>query len=302
MNRRVVGHRVRDTGGGWTEASAQVEWRSSSTSGWPWRSSRSARSGYRLGQRPPDEDHPYGHGNLESVAGLFIGATLLATGVFVGIDGVRALVAGPAAPPDAAALAVALATAAVKEALYRYTSAVGTALNSPSLLASARDHRADVGIAVVVAAGVLGARSGVPWLDPVAAIAVGGWIAFLAVAPVRTNFGVLVDESPADVTAAVRAVAAADPDVRRVDLARVHRLGSYAIADVEIAVAAELSLREAHAIAHRVEAAVRGGVAHVREVRVHVNPADGGGAEAEAPEPTEAQAAGRGPSPGSAGT
>lgn len=229
--------------------------------------------GYRLGQDPPDTNHPYGHGNAESVAGLVIGGTLLATGVFISIDGARALLAGPREAPSLLTLAVALGTAVVKEVLYRYTKAVGTRLNSPSLLASARDHRADVLIAFTVAAGVAGARFAVPWLDPLAALGVGVWIAGLSVNPIRSNFGVLMDESPPDVVAAVADAAATDPAVRRVDLARVHPLGSYYIVDLEIAVDADLSLREGHEIAHRVEDRVRTGVPHVREVRVHVNPA-----------------------------
>lgn len=229
--------------------------------------------GYRLAQDPPDANHPYGHGNLESVAGLVIGGMLLATGGFIVFEGARTLLAGPRPPPELMALGAALVTAVVKEALFRYTDAVGTRLNSPSLLASARDHRADVFIAITVAAGVAGARLAVPWLDPLAAMLVGGWIVWLAVRPIRANFGVLMDEAPRDVTEAVRRSAASDPDVRRVDLARVHPLGSYHVVDVEISVDPELSLREAHAIAHRVEERVRGEVEHVREVRIHVNPA-----------------------------
>lgn len=229
--------------------------------------------GYRLGQDPPDANHPYGHGNVESVAGLVIGIMLLATGVFISIDGVRVLLSGPREAPALMTLWVALGTAVVKEVLYRYTTIVGTRLNSPSLLASARDHRADVLIAITVAAGVAGARLAVPWLDPLAAVVVGGWIARIAVQPIRVNFGVLMDESPPGVTSAVRSAAASDPAVRRVDVARVHPLGSYYIVDLEIALDSELNLLEGHDIAHRVADRVRTGVPHVREVRVHVNPA-----------------------------
>jgi len=228
--------------------------------------------GYQFGRRPADDNHPFGHGNAESVAGLVIGGLLLATGVFVTIEGVRAWVAGQSAPPERIAVVVALVTAVTKEGLYRITTSVGRRLNSPALLATAADHRADVYIALTVAAGIAGARFGLPWLDPFAAVLVGLWIVRLAVLPIRANLGVLMDESPADMTEAVTAAALAHPGVRRVDLARVHPLGPYAIVDLEIAVDPELSLREAHDIAHDVETRVREGVEHVREVRVHVNP------------------------------
>jgi cation diffusion facilitator family transporter len=229
-------------------------------------------AGYWYGRRPADEGHPFGHGNAESVAALVIGGILLATGVFVALDGLRALLAATPRVPEPLALGVALATAAIKEGLARATLAVGRRLNSPSLLASAADHRADVVIAFTVAAGIAGARMGVPALDPLAALLVGGWIVRLGITPVRSAFGVLMDAAPADVTAAARAVAERHPDVLRVDLARVHPLGSYYVVDLEIAVAPETSLRAAHAVAHQVEADIRAGVQHVREVRVHVNP------------------------------
>jgi len=228
--------------------------------------------GYRFGQRPADSNHPFGHGNAESVAGLMIGGILLATGVIVAIEGVRALLAGPRGAPESVAVVVALVTAATKEGLYRMTSRVGRHLNSPALLASAADHRADVLIALTVAAGIAGSRLGLPWLDPLAAIGVGLWIVRLAVEPIRTNLGVLMDEAPPGVAEEVAAAAAAHPGVRRVDLARIHPLGPYFVVDMEIAVDPELSLREAHTIAHAVEARVRDRVEHVREVRIHVNP------------------------------
>jgi cation diffusion facilitator family transporter len=229
--------------------------------------------GYQFGRLPPDDNHPFGHGNAESVAGLTIGGILLATGVFVAIDGARALVAGPGLPPEPLAAGVALATAALKEALYRYTTRVGTRLNSPALLATAADHRADVFIALAVAAGIGGAGFGLPWLDPLAAVGVGFWIVHLAREPIQKNFGVLMDASSPEVTAAVRSATEQVPGVVRVDDVLVHPLGPYHVVNLEIAVDASLTVREAHTLAHAVEDHVRKHVPHIQKVQVHVNPA-----------------------------
>lgn len=229
-------------------------------------------AGYRAAQRPPDENHHYGHGKFESAAGLSIGSILLATGVFVCIEGVRALVSGPSEAPELLAVWVAVGTAVVKELLYRYTSAVGRRLNAPSLLASARDHRADVFIAATVVAGVVGARFGWPWLDPAAAAFIGVYIAWMAYAPIRENLGVLMDEAPPELVEEVGRVARAVAGVREVDTVRVHPLGSHYYVDLEIYVEGELSLHEAHAVAHAVQDSVASEVPHVRDVTVHVNP------------------------------
>jgi cation diffusion facilitator family transporter len=229
--------------------------------------------GYHFGRLPPDDNHPFGHGNAESVAGLTIGGILLATGVYVAIDGARALAAGPGLAPEPLAAGVAFTTALLKEGLYRYTARVGTRLNSPALLATAADHRADVFIALTVAAGILGARYGVPWLDPLAAVVVGVWIVHLAREPIQKNFGVLMDASSPEVTAQVRTASEQVPGVVRVDDVRVHPLGPYYVVNLEIAVDATLTVREAHTLAHAVEDHVRKHVPHVQKVQVHVNPA-----------------------------
>lgn len=231
--------------------------------------------GYRLGRVPPDHNHPYGHGNAETVAGLVIGAMLLGTGAFIALNGVLALLRGKTEAPGVAAVWAAGVTALVKEVLYRYTHRVGARLNSPALLASARDHRSDVLSAVAVAGGVLAARLGLPWLDPLAAVIIGLAIVGLAVQPLRHNFGVLMDESNPELGEQVRALASAQAGVLGVEQVRVHTLGSYHIVDFEICADAGLSLREAHELAHQVGDAVRAGLDHVQEVRVHVNPAHG---------------------------
>lgn len=235
-----------------------------------------AYGGYSFAQRPPDENHHYGHGNAESVAGLVVGAMLFATGVFISIDGAMKLLAGVHEPPQALALAMALVTMVIKEGLYRYTLAIGQELNAPSLLASCRDHRADVFVGLAVFLGVLGARLGAPWIDPAAAMLIGVYIAAMAVQPLRQNAGVLMDEAPPALAAEIGAVAAAEDGVISVESVRVHPLGSYLMVDLEIAVDATLTLALAHDIAHRVQDRVMEAHRHVRDVKVHVNPAPTG--------------------------
>ncbi|MCB9760517.1 MAG: cation transporter [Alphaproteobacteria bacterium] len=228
--------------------------------------------GYQWAQRPPDDNHHYGHGNFETVAGLIVGAMLLATGLFITVDGAMKLAAGPTEPPEKLALAVAVATMVVKEALYRYTRAVGVRLNAPSLLASSRDHRADVFAGLAVFAGVMGARLGLPWLDPLAAVLIGLYIAAMAVEPIRDNISVLMGEAPEGIVEEIRRAARHVDAVREVDAIRVHQLGSYYMVDLDIFVDGGLSLYDAHDIAHAVRDRVRAEVGHVQEVKVHVNP------------------------------
>jgi cation diffusion facilitator family transporter len=229
-------------------------------------------TGYLYARKPADEDHHYGHGNAESVAGLIIGGVLLATGVFIFLEGVRVVVGGKAVAPGVPALWIAALTMVVKEGLYRYTTHVGRKLNSPSLLASARDHRADVFIALTVFAGILAARLGVPVLDPGAALLVGLWIVGMSIQPIRANVAILMDQAPKELRQRVRRVAISDPDVREVEEVRIHPVGPYMVIDLEIYLDGSLSLHAAHDVAHRVGDRVRSEIEHVQDVKVHVNP------------------------------
>jgi len=228
--------------------------------------------GYRYAQKPPDEDHHYGHGNADSVAALLIGGILLATGIFIAMQGMRALIAGTTETPGTLALWAAGATALIKEALYRYTAAVGTRVKSPAILASARDHRADVWIAGTVMGGVAAARLGAPWLDPLVACAIGGFIAWMAWQPIRDSLGVLMDEAPPGLRDRINSIARSVDGVREADHIRIHPVGAHCRVDLEILVDGSLTVREGHALAHEVQTAVQGEISDVLDVAVHVNP------------------------------
>ena len=231
--------------------------------------------GYRYARKPPDADHHYGHGNAESVAGLAIGGILLATGVFIAIDGTLTLCGGAYRTPGLPAVWAAIATAVIKEGLYRYTIRAGRRLRSPALLASARDHRADVFVALTVVGGLVGSHFDMPWLDPATAIVVGIYVASMAIEPLQSNLAVLMDSAPPELRDALRAAALEVPEVRDVPSVRVHPVGANFRADLEVCLDAELNLRDAHAIAHAVSDHLVAGEAAVVEVLVHVNPAPG---------------------------
>jgi cation diffusion facilitator family transporter len=229
---------------------------------------------FRYGSAPPDEDHPYGHGNAEALAGLLIGGMICATGAFITIDGIQAQLgtSDELVVPDRTALWAAGITIAVKLGLFVLATRVGRKDNSPTLLASARDHRADVVTGSVALIGIWLAQLGMPQFDAVAGIVIGIYIFWLGLDPVRANLDILMLREPPELGARAREIAASVSDVHSVREVRVQPHGGRYRMDLVLLVDRELSVHDAHEVAHVVEDRIRAQVAHVTEVYVHVEP------------------------------
>ncbi|MEZ5965009.1 MAG: cation diffusion facilitator family transporter [Planctomycetota bacterium] len=230
---------------------------------------------FRIGRVPADDDHHYGHENAEALGGLVLGVMLCATGGFICLEGVRAWFEEThEVAPQAMALWAAAVTGVVKEALYRASIRVGQRTNSPTLLASARDHRADVVTSAVAFVGILLARAGHPRVDDLAGGLIGIYILALGAKPVRDNLRVLMAGAPPDVAAMAAWHAARADGVRAVGRVQVLPMGGRYQVDLVLEVDGHLTVAEGHEIAHRAEEAIRRAMPGVTAVRVHVEPRD----------------------------
>ena len=115
------------------------------------------RPGHR--QRPPDKEHPYGHGRVEAVAGACAAPILLALSLAIAYESVSTM-AVRYAPPSGFTLVIAGGGAIFQELLYRYVSRVARRTGSTALLATAWDYRLDglggIGVLIGVCAGEVG--------------------------------------------------------------------------------------------------------------------------------------------------
>ena len=120
-----------------------------------------------------DASHPYGHEKLECIASILLGNILVVVGAAIGYAGVMKIIRGETlAAPGVLALIAAVVSIVVKEGLYWYTIAAAKRIRSVSLKAEAWHHRSDALSSIGSFAGVLGARLGMPILDPIASIVI----------------------------------------------------------------------------------------------------------------------------------
>lgn len=227
-----------------------------------------------------DEGHPYGHGKFETVATVLISLMLLGVGVMIGVEGVRSLTlslqGNPLPRPSVWTLYVAAFSIVSKELCYRYTMVYARRLNSPALKANAWHHRSDAISSVATVAGVSFALfMGEQWrvMDPVASIVIALMIMVSAIKIVLPSVNELLEISlPAEVTERMSELINSVPGVIRAHNLRSRRNGHSYIVDVNIHVDSNLTVREGHAIANRVERALRRDFGPDMILYVHIEP------------------------------
>lgn len=221
--------------------------------------------------RAPDEDHPYGHQKFETLGALAIVGFLSVTGFELVKGAVQRLVGG--APPlhvTPAQIAVLLGTLTVNAVVAVYESRRGRQLNSEILLADAAHTKADIFITIGVLSGVLLARGGVAWADPIVALSVALVIAVLAYGIVARSIPVLVDRHIVP-SSAIRTSAETVEGVMSAYDIRSRGSRDVAFAELTISVDRRASVETAHRIADAVETRLR---THHRlhQIIVHIEP------------------------------
>lgn len=233
-----------------------------------------------LAYRSADTDHPYGHGKFETFASLLIGVSLVFVAFGIGYDGVKSIIgamSGEELPrPGAIALIVALLSIGGKEALYRYTAAQGRRLNSPSLIANAYHHRSDAISSIATLVGVAGAiflGDRFRLLDPAASVLIAFFILKSGYDVSRPAIEELLERSlPDDDLKRIVKAIETTPGVMAFHNLRTRRAGHTAIIDLHIKVNPDITVTAGHAIASRVEQAIKVLFDGDAIVNVHVEP------------------------------
>ena len=230
---------------------------------------------HRWSKVPADEDHHYGHGNAEPLAGLIVGVVLVVGGIGVTWSGLTSKAELRQGTALYTALGVAFLSMFVNVGLAWVTYREGKRLRSQGLMALARDNASDVLAAWLVVIGIVGAALGFTWAESAAAVAIGLLVVWMGLGSARAGLDVLMDRTrDPKLRGELWALAEGIDMVRGVQSVRVHPVGSENRVDMEISVDGELTVSMGHEIAHRVEEAITATHPSVSDVHVHVNPWD----------------------------
>jgi cation diffusion facilitator family transporter len=229
----------------------------------------------KIGRRPLDDNHPYGHGKVESLSAALVALVIFASGAGILYQAAHTILLESHGKPAWYAVLAAGATIAVKEALCRYSVRVGASLGSPAVLAVARDHRKDALTSVATLVGVGGAYAGLGILDPLAAALTSLFIFHIAWETFRGAAYELMDGQPAqerigEITRLAEGVAG----VEHVHEIRGRRSGQYMLIDLKLDMDPLMTVKQSHDIAVEVKRLIFERYADVGDVMIHVNPHD----------------------------
>lgn len=234
-------------------------------------------AGVKLSGKESDKEHPYGHERFECVAAVILSVMLAITGAGIGWAGIQTIL-GDAAElviPGRLALVAAVISIVSKEAMYWYTRNAAKKLDSSALMADAWHHRSDALSSVGSFVGILGARLGIPVLDPVASVVICIFILKAAVDIFRDAISKMLDTScPEEVENEMREVVQTQEGVLGVDRLQTRLFGDRVYVELDIAADANATLSKAHDVAVRVHDAIEKTFPKVKHCMVHVNPFD----------------------------
>jgi len=231
--------------------------------------------GLQVAVQPASEEHPYGYGKAESLAGIVGAIALLAAAATIAVHSVYEILT-PHHLPHWSTLAVLAGVIAVKMALARWVGGLGDQFGSTALASDAWHHWSDAMTSVAAFVGISIGLIGGPGYEPA-----DDYAALLACVVIASSGcrllwiatkEVLDAAPPAEFEQQLRAIAAAVPGVSRIEKCRVRKSGLNYFVDIHVQVNGDASVREGHAIGGRVRSALRTSPHRVADALVHIEP------------------------------
>ncbi len=235
--------------------------------------------GLSVAEKPPDDEHPYGHSRAEDVAGNTISTMMLVSGSVLLWSNLQGfyddmITGAPRPMPHVWTIWLILISLLVKGGLFVYKRGVGKRVRSVSLRADAWNDFTDSISAVAVLAGLLLTRAGYAWADRAGAIVVSLLIMYTAHLVSRAASAALLDQqAPQEVLTELRETALAMPGVMGVEKLLARRSGLMYFVDLHLEVDGNMPVSVAHTLGHAVKARLKASRPDIADVLIHLEPA-----------------------------
>ena len=231
--------------------------------------------GLKASTKPPDENHPYGHGRIEALSTFSVVGFLLISATIIAYESIHNI-RTPHEGPKAFTLYVLIGIIIFKELSFQYVKKKSIETNSPSLMADAWHHRSDAITSILAFIGIsiaLILGEGYENADDWAALIAAFIIAYNAYKIFRPVLGEITDEQLYDdLIDQIREIATKVPGVIATEKCHVRKMGMVYYVDLHMIVKSNISVMEGHKIGHDLKDEIQKQIPEVADVLVHTEP------------------------------
>jgi len=214
--------------------------------------------GLHISGQEKDEAYPYGYGKAEYIVAVVIYLFLFVIGTYILFDGARAILEGRRVTPCLSAAWGAIFSIAINELMFRQSVCAGAQINSPSITAKAWETRSDVLSSIAVLIGILGAKMGFHFMDPLAAIIVGVIILRVCVEQVKGAITNLMDgASEEGMDDEVREALGHVANVSSIREINSREMGQELELEIRLGVPKDITVSQGETIKHETKQAIR---------------------------------------------
>jgi len=229
--------------------------------------------GFKIAKRPPDEEHPYGHGKAESIIAKLLAIFLIALGVKVAYSSIHAMLSHKTYVPGMIALVAAVVSIAVKLGLFQYMYILGKKISSTSMVIYSWNIATDALSSLVALIGIAGARLGFPLLDPIAGLILSVFVIRTGAIAFHKAYDELMDAAPPEaVIGGIRAIAMRNKDVKAIKDVKVRKMGLDLMIDMTIDVDKDMTVDKGHRVTDVLRSDIMKKIQNAKEVFIHVEP------------------------------
>ncbi|WP_142828720.1 cation diffusion facilitator family transporter [Planococcus soli] len=227
--------------------------------------------GLRISQKPPDENHHYGHLRAETIASLLASFIMAVIGLQVLTNAIRSIFEPAAEAPSLVTAWVAFFSAIVMYAVYRYNLKLSKEIRSSAVRAAAYDNRSDALVSIGAGIGIIGAIFGAPILDIVTAFIVGLIIIKTALDIFKESVITLTDGFDEDEVETLSVLVRRVPGVIALRDFKGRNHGNVMFIDLTVSVGPYLNVVESHWITEEIERKIQKVKPHC-VILVHIEP------------------------------
>ncbi len=231
--------------------------------------------GFKIGQKPADDEHPIGHGRAEAISGLVIVIFLVLVSYEIMLGAIEKLInPSTITVPETIAAIMAIFGIIINFAVSEYIIRIGKQINSPAIVADGKHQKTDIFASIAVLAGVIASNLGFPIIDPLVGLIIGFFILKTAYEIGKENIDNIMGKVPSkELISEIEKVANnSTPKAQNAHEIKVDYLGSYATVTLHVEVDGSMTLDEAHKIIHIIQNNITQEIPEIKYAVVHACP------------------------------